>query len=312
MTPELLGTLPSIESFCATFEQGSFTSAARVLGKTPQAASRSVARLERALGVVLFRRTTRALAATDEGRAYYDLCTRALALLATGQQELRGRRRAIAGDVRVSVPSTYGLALLGPALEQLRARLPGVRLELSVTNRNVDFVTEGVDFAVRLGTIRERGLVARKLGDYPLGVFASRAYLAAQGAPRELADLSRHACIGFVMPSSGRVLPWTFLPGPTTFRPSPAYTASEDPLGAIALARAGLGLVQTYDFLVADDVARGTLAEVLIPFKGASRPFSIVYPRTSSLSRAARAVKDLVVEAAGVRERASRNASNKA
>src|SRR5205085_151463 len=128
-----------------------------------------------------------------------------------------------------------------------------------------------------------------------LGVFASPSYLARFGAPKTPDDLERHTCVGFVMPSSGRVLPWILTPGPKSFVPDARYRCSDDPLGLVALARAGVGLIQLYDFLVEDDVTRGSLVEVLAGFRGASRPFSLLYPRAVVPSRAARALIDFIV-----------------
>jgi DNA-binding transcriptional LysR family regulator len=289
------GTLPNIEAFCRTHEAGSFTRAAEILGVTPQAVSRAVARLEKALGVTLFRRTTRHLSATEAGQHYYAVCQRALSLLVEGEREISHQRRAPSGAVRISVPTTYAHRLV-PALPHFAERYPGVAVDLHVANRNVDFVREGYDLAVRMGKIGDGGLVSRSLGSFPLGVFASATYLARAGAPRTPADLDRHACIAFVRPSTGRALPWTFHPEPSRYEPRASYRVGDDALATIALARAGLGLVQTYDFLVAEDVARGTLVEVLHAYRGTSRQFSLIYPQGITQSRAVRAMVGFILE----------------
>jgi len=291
-------TLPNVEAFCRTFEAGSFTRAARLLGVTPQATSRSVARLEAALGVTLFRRTTRSLAPTDEARRYYERCARALAALADGEREIASGRGEVRGRVRVSAPTTWGHHRLVPSLGAFRERFPGVEVDVEIANHVVDFVQGGHHLAIRMGTIRDRTLVARKLGDYPLGVFASPSYVARRGAPKTPDDLADHDCVVFLMPRTGRPLPWSFEPGPAASTPTAAVRAADDPLAAIGLARAGLGLVQTYDFLVEDDVARGLLVPVLAAFRGASRPFSVVHPKGTILSGAARALRAFLVERA--------------
>jgi DNA-binding transcriptional LysR family regulator len=289
------GTLPNVEAFCQTFVTGSFTRAAKVLGVTPQATSRSVARLERTLGVELFRRTTRQLAPTDAARRYYARCVQALHLFAVAEQEAADGHRALEGVVRISAPTTYGHHRLLPSLAAFRDRHPGVRVEVHIANHNVDFVRERFDLAIRMGAIADSALIARKLGDFAIGVYAAPAYLARFGAPRTPAELAQHACIGFVMPSSGRVLPWSFVPGPQRLVPDCAYRCSEDPLGLITLARAGVGVIQLYDFLVEAEVAHGQLVEVLAGFRGRSRPFSLVYPRTPSQPRAVRALVEHIL-----------------
>ncbi len=291
-----LGTLPNLEAFCRSFETGSFSRAAELLGVTPQATSRAVARLEKALGVTLFRRTTRSLAATEAARCYYAACRGALGLLAEGERQLSHQRSSPSGVVRLSLPTSYGHHRLLPALVRFRERHPGVEVELHVSNRNVDFVRDGHDLAIRMGKLEDASLTARKLGDFPVGVFGSPEYLARSGAPARPAELDTHSCIAFVMPSTGRVLPWSFRPEPAAYLPKASYRVGDDVLALVTLARAGLGLIQTYDFLVAQDVARGALVEVLSAHRGASRPFSLIYPRGVTQSRATRAMIEFILE----------------
>ena len=294
----LAGTLPNLEAFCATYETGSFTKAAQVSGVTPQATSRSVARLEQALGVTLFRRTTRSLAPTPAAREYYERCARALALLSDGERQLSKRGGVAEGQVRISVPTTYGHYRLLPALASFAERYPKIKVDVGVSNQNVDLVRDGFDLAIRRGTIRDQTLVARKLGDFTLGVYASSAYLARAGTPKTVDDLARHECVTFVMPSSGRALPWVFAGG-RSIAPSARYRCTEDVLGVISLARAGLGLVQVFDFLVEEHVQRGTLLEVLPHLRGPSRSFCLVYPKPVKPTPAVRAMIDFIVQQAG-------------
>jgi DNA-binding transcriptional LysR family regulator len=292
----LHSTLPNLLTFCAAFELESFSKAARRLGVTPQAASRSVVRLEETLGVTLFRRTTRSVTPTDEARAYYRAAKEALDLLRRAETEMSHQDVTRSGVVRLSAPTTFGHHRLLPALAGFRERYPGVELEIHVGNRNVDFTAEGYDLAIRQGKIQEKGLVARKLGNFSLGVYGAPAYLARRHAPRTPAQLADHSCIAFIMPSTGRILSWTFVPKPRSFVPSAPLRCAEDVLATITLARAGLGLIQTYDFLVEKDVERGMLVEVLRDFRGASRPFSLIYPESPKRSPAARALIDFLLE----------------
>jgi DNA-binding transcriptional LysR family regulator len=292
--PSLAGSLPNLEAFCRTFETGSFTKAARSMSVTPQATSRSVARLEAALGTTLFRRTTRSLAPTDAARDYYDRCVRALALLSDGERALGETGRAAQGRVRISVPTTYGHHRLLPALAGFAERYPGVRVDVSVSNQNVDLIKDGFDLAIRRGKLRDKTLLARKLGQFSMGVYASRSYVARRGAPSTPAELAEHACISFLMPSSGRALPWVFS-GAASFTPDARFRCSEDVLGVVTLARAGVGLVQVFDFVVEDDVARGKLVEVLTDYRGPSHAFTLIYPKLLKPTPAVRAFIDFVV-----------------
>lgn len=292
-------SLPNILSFCRAYEHGSFTRAARSLQVTPAAVSRSVARLEQALGVSLFRRTTRELRPTAEGRAYYEKCSAAVALLAEAERELQAASDEGRGLVRLSVPTTYGLHRLLPRLAGFSQRHPGIELDVQVSNQSADFVREGFDLAIRMGPISDAGLIARKLGDFPIGVFASPAYLRRHGepmAPEELLEPD-HRAIAFLRPRTGLPLPWLFA-GPALELPiRSTLRVLDDPLGAIALARAGEGIAQTYHFLVERELAAGELVELLRDRAGRTRPFSLIYPKTRAKSRPVRAVISFILAA---------------
>jgi DNA-binding transcriptional LysR family regulator len=296
--PALTGSLSNLEAFCATYETGSFTKAAKKLSLTPQAISRSIARLESSLGVTLFRRTTRNLAPTEAARGYYDLSVRAMTLLADGERALLAGRKTPEGRVKISAPTTYGHHRLLPALGDFHARYPGIAVDVNISNQNVDFVREGYDLAIRMGVIEDRTFVCKSLGAFALGVYASPGYLARFGAPASVDDLSLHRCIAFQLPRTGRVLPWAFSPDLESWTPDGFFTCSDDFLAAVSLAKAGVGLVQAYDYLVESEVARGELVEVLREYRGKTRPFSLIFPKSVVITKPMRAMIDFVVATA--------------
>jgi len=149
-----------------------------------------------------------------------------------------------------------------------------------------------------MGELDDAGLIVRRLGAFALGIYASPTYLARHGEPQTADDLARHACITFLLPRTGRVLPWLLGPTADKYIPAASYQCSDDFLAAVTLARAGVGLVQAYDFVVEHDLARGALVEVLRPLRGASRPFSLVYPRDAAVTKATRAMIDFLVATA--------------
>ncbi len=288
-------SLANIEVFCRTFELGNFTLAATDLGITPQAASRAIARLERHLGARLFRRTTRRLEPSDAARAYYERCRQALDLLATSERDVVDTEPAERGIVRISVGNPWGHHRLAPALARFSLAHPMIELVVQIDHRNIDFVRDGFDCAIRVGPVRQPGLIARTLGVHRLGIYASPSYLARKPAPATFEELAHHRCIGFVMPGTGRVLPWLLGAG-VERAPSTALRVHGDPLGAVALARAGAGLIQTYRFAVEREVARGELVEVLAGTGEASRSFALLYPKDIRHGAAARRLIAYLVE----------------
>lgn len=288
--------LGSIELFCLAGELGGFTAAASAAGVTPAAVSRSVARLEARLGVRLFVRSTRQIRLTDAGRVYMEQCRQALTQFADAERMASGQEAQLSGRLRISAPTTYAHFRLLPALPAFRREHPGIRLDLHISNRNIGFADEPFDLAIRVRAPVDSSLIVRHLEDSALVVVAAPAYLAAHGVPRTLADLARHECIQFDLPSSGRRIPWLFRQNgaDVEFEAESSYTVSEDVLGGVTLARAGAGLFQAYRFVVQEYLESGSLVEVLADFGGRSRPYNLLYPHSRFVPPRVRAFIDFL------------------
>ena len=293
--------LGSIEMFCKAAELQGFTAAAQALGVTAAAVSRSVGRLEERLGAKLFTRTTRLMRLTAEGKAYFEQCREALAQIENAERAINGSQAEPSGVLRISVPTTYGHYRVLPVLPQFMAQYPKVRVEVDVGNRNIDFVEDGYDLAIRAGTPTDSRLVARKLEDATFGIFAAPQYLASRGAPQTPAQLQDHDCIAFVMPSTGRGLPWVFRQdGQDMDLPVHSRVSVQgDLLGCLSYAVGGGGLLQAYHFVAQRHVHSGNLVEVLQGYGGRSRPFSILYPHNRHLSAKVRAFVTFLLGQAG-------------
>ncbi|MDQ2822572.1 MAG: LysR family transcriptional regulator [Pseudomonadota bacterium] len=284
--------LGSIEQFCKAAETGGFTSAAEILGLTPAAVSRSISRLEEHLGVRLFLRTTRAVKLTPEGELYWRECRVALEQIAEAERAITGAQTAPSGPLRISVSAAYGTFRLLPLMPKFADLYPQIDIEISISDKIIDFVEEGFDIAIRLGTPQDSRLVAFKLEDAMLGIFGTPGYLAKKGAPRDIDDLAAHDCIQYISPNTGRPLQWLFTDQQGIPLEKPIISRMRvlnDALGAVAWVNAGGGLYQTYQFAVGDSVRRGDLVEVLQKYGGRSRPFSILYPQNRHLSARVRA-----------------------
>lgn len=293
--------LGSIELFCKTAELHSFTAAARAAGLTPAAVSRSVSRLEERLGVRLLVRTTRQVRLTDSGQSYYERCRQAIGQLVEAEREVTGDQQLPTGLVRMSLPTSYGHHRVLPVLAVFRATHPGITLDVQLTNRNIDFAAEGFDLAVRGRTPLDSGMVARKIEDAELVVVATPAYLRRHGRPATLEALQQHECIQFLLPSTGQVTPWLLRRAGRDFDhvTRGGICCSEDILGAVTLARHGAGLLQTYRFIVEDDLKRRSLVAVLPALGGASRPFSVLYPAQRHMPLRLRVLIDFLLTTLG-------------
>lgn len=202
--------LHGLSAFVRAVEAGSFTAAARRLGTTPSAVSKSIARLEARLGVKLFHRSTRAFELTDEGQAYYGR----VASLVRGLEEaaeVLGTPSTAVGTLRISMPSDLARSLLGPVTAILMPRHPRLALEVSVSDQHVDLIREGFDLALRAGQVVDSGLFAKPLADLPLVLVASPDYLERHGVPRTVADLAAHRHVRYRL--AGQVVPIAFADG---------------------------------------------------------------------------------------------------
>ncbi|TDF84161.1 LysR family transcriptional regulator [Pseudomonas sp. H9] len=289
--------LGSIELFCLAAQTSSFTAAAAQAGVTPAAVSRSIARLEERLGVRLFVRTTRQVRLTDSGQRYFERCRQALSQLVDAEREVTGSQAEPSGVLRISMPTPYAHYRLLPRLPQFRQRYPQVRIDVHVSNRNIDFADEGYDLAIRGREPADSNLIARRLEDAELVVVATPAYLRRAGTPQSPYDLHAHECIQFEIPSSGRASSWSFrLEGKTVEIPTTgSYTCLEDFLATVTLVKSGAGLMQAYRFTVQQELDSGQLQEVLSDFGGTSRPFMLIYPHARHVPLRVRAMIDFLL-----------------
>ena len=288
--------LGDVEVFITVVEHGSFTAAAVALSTTPSVLSRAVSRLEVRRGRQLLQRTTRRVGLTEAGRIYLEQARSAFSLLDEAERDGRGQEGDLTGRVRISVPTTFGHYCLPPLLARFSQQYPRVKVELNITNRNVDLIAEGFDLAIRLGQMPDSGFVARKLQDAALLLVASPAYLQRMGMPQTLDELQQHTCLPFIMPRTGRIAPWVFRVGERDVDWLPASTieTSDDVLGVVSLAECGMGICQSYEFIVRERIQRGQLVEVLPQLRGRSRPFSLIYAPHRRQSAATRAMIDLL------------------
>jgi len=249
-------------TFLRVVESGGFTAAAIALGLPTSSVSRSVAKLEEDLGVVLLERTTRRVALTEVGRAYFERVRDALAGLDAATAVALDAAREPHGLVRLAVPADFACAL-APAVTSFRRLYPKIRIELSATARAAELVGEHADLGIVVGRLPDSSLISRRVGEASHHLFAAPSYLDARGAPRALADLARHDAISL----GGGVTAWE-LTGPDGVETVPITSAiAADHLGfVVEMALAGFGVALLPAFSAIAHVASGALVPVLPSF----------------------------------------------
>jgi DNA-binding transcriptional LysR family regulator len=290
--------LHAIEVFAAVAEAGSFAKAARRLRLSPPAATRAVAALEARLGVRLLNRTTRSLGLTEAGRGFLESTRRLLAELEEAERAAAGATATPSGHLRLTAPLTFGRMHLMPVLAAFLREQPKVTATLVTLDRVANLVEEGFDVAVRIAQLPDSTIVARRIGEVRRLLVASPAYLRHRGVPRRPGDLGAHELVAFegMLPGGE----WRFVadgrPGAVAL--APRLTVN-DALGAIMAAERGEGVTGALSYMVAPQLAAGTLVAVLEELAPPPVPVQIVYPQSRLLAAKVRAFVDFAAPRLG-------------
>lgn len=265
-----------LRSFVAVAEAGGFTRAAERLQVPRATVSRRVAQLERNLGVRLFQRTTRSVSLSTAGAALHERVAPSLAALTEAFEGLPEVDDRPAGRLRITAPNDLSTALLPPIVSRFVAEFPAVSVELSVTNSLVDLVAGGFDCALRISTRRltDSSLVAKRIGELPVHLFASKDYLAERAEPRRVTDLAKHACVVVTLQQPLRLENES----KRTTVELRGRIETDDMLFAHQAVRQGLGVGALPAFLAAPDVATGRLRRVLPRWRARSGQLWMLWP----------------------------------
>lgn len=284
-----------LRTFAKVAEVGSFAAAAEALDLSPQLVGKHIQSLEQHLGVRLLNRTTRKQSLTDFGQAYLARAQVILEGVEGAEQLAEVARGRPMGRLRISAPVTFGVHALGPAVVAYMQQYPDVQVDLNLSNSLVDIVEDGYDLVFRTGDLADSGLVARRLGPYPLVLCASPGYLASRPAITHPNDLSRHECLGFA--HSIIRTRWSFRDADGSVLTVPVSSRfmvnQAEPL--LTAAVGGLGLILQPHEMLAAALARGELVEVLPAFVPVSTWINLLYSRDRQLTPKLRSFLDFCV-----------------
>lgn len=284
--------LTAMKLFARAGRVGSFSSAGRELGLSQPSASRLIAALEADVGAALFSRTTRAVTLTDAGATYLERVEAILASLEEADHEARGTGE-LRGVLRVGTSSSFVLREITPRLPKFLSAHPALRVELLSNDRHQDLVTEGIDVAFRFGSLPDSSATARKVIDVPRILAAAPLYLEERGTPLTPSDLAHHAVIigpahlspTFSFRKDGRV-------ASVRVQSQLAVTITE---GAIAGAKAGLGIVASSLISAKAELESGTLVRILSDWDFGSMEVNALFVAGKIIKPAARAFTDFII-----------------
>jgi len=294
--------------FARVVETKSFTRTAETLDLTRGRVTVIVQGLEAHLKTRLLQRTTRSLNLTADGAAYYERCVRVLADIDDLENSFLGKERAPRGKLRVDMPGALGRLIVMPAMGDFQSRYPDIDLMLGLGDKPMDLVQEGIDCVVRIGTLQDSSLVARRVGVYQGVTVASPAYLRESGTPLTLDELANHRTVNYYWGRTGRIMPLTFeVDGRTVDVKMRGALAVNDAEAYLVSALNGLGIVQGARFMAQPYLESGELVEILAQWQPPPLPISAVYPHNRHLSATVRAFVDWIAELFRTHPRMSSN-----
>ncbi|MGH2342381.1 LysR family transcriptional regulator [Segnochrobactraceae bacterium EtOH-i3] len=271
--------LTSMAVFLKAADLGSFAAAADMLGMSPQMVAKHVVSLEDRLGATLLSRTTRRQSLTDIGRAFYDRCRLVLAEVESAEALAHEMRSRPKGVIRVNAPLTFGAFCLTPFVLRYLDRFPETEIELTLSDRFVDPLEEGVEVLIRIGEQEEAGLIAHPLRPYRPIACASPAYLAAHGTPQTPAELMQHSCLAYAYWSPSLPCRWVFSrDGKSEEVAVRGRFRSNDWKALMQAALAGQGIVLGPESVLRPEIAAGRLVRILPDHDGPARPMAVLYP----------------------------------
>lgn len=283
----------TLQLYVRVFDSGSFTRAAQEMGIGQPAVSKQISALEAHLGAPLFVRSPRGLHATAAGYDFYDSAVKLLAGFEEAESRIGRGHVAPAGLVRLAAPPALARMYLVPRLPAFFAQFPDIAVEVSVSERHVDLIKDGIDVALRIGTLKDSSLVARKIGSMHVSTVASPAYLAQHGTPQEPAQLRFHnLVVGY---ANNRALAWRFQTptGPLSVEPN-GNVRFNDAEAVRAAVLAGLGIAHDSQAMFQSDLDEGRVVPLLQSFKPAPRDIHVVTAGDRRLPHRLRVFIDLL------------------
>jgi LysR family transcriptional regulator for bpeEF and oprC len=293
-----LDRIRAMQVFSRVVESHSFAGAAKSLSLPRSTVSRAIQDLEAFLGVSLLQRTTRMLSLTPNGSLYYDHCQRVLNEVESVESALSESIASPRGRLRIDMTPSFARLIVLPAIKVYQRRYPDIDIVLTLSDRTVELIQEGVDCVVRAGIPASSALlVARRVGHFEWVTCASPDYLQMHGIPRSLDDLERHQIIAFHSGRTGRATDWTFIvEGKEHIVRISGNLAVNDTDAYLTCGLEGLGLIRVANFLAAPHLRAGRLVRILPHHMGTSVPLSVIYPQSRHLSSAVRAFADWMGE----------------
>jgi DNA-binding transcriptional LysR family regulator len=287
--------LDAMKVFVVTLDEGSLAAAGRKLGRSPAAVSRAIAFLEERVGTELLHRTTRSIKLSEAGERYVATCRRVLAELEDADVAAAGERAVPRGTLTITAPIISGEVVLRPILDAFLDAYPTVAARVTLMDRHVNLIEEGVDVALRIGHLEDSSMIAMRVGEVRRVVVAAPRYLKQHPRIEQPADLAKHQMITMAHFTNS----WTFAPAPGSSVPRTVQFTprlmTNSTRSAVASAISGLGVTRLFSYQVAGQVQQGELEVVLAACEDPPMPVHVMSPHGRLSLPKVRAFMDFAV-----------------
>ncbi len=289
--------LEGMRLFVRIAELGSFAAVAQQLNVARSVVTRQIAALETHLGTMLIARSTRRMSLTSAGASYLEKCREILNLVEAAETGLTEQRQAPRGDIRITLPFSFGIRQLMPMLGDFMAANPDISLELDFNDRRSNLIEGGFDLAIRIAERLEPGDVARKIGSSRGVIAAAPAYLERHGRPKHPRDLAGHECFGYLLAANSS---WSFVVGgKTQWFPVNSKLKANNGDALLEAAARGLGITYAPTFIAEHAIREGKLEMLLRPFSMPALGIYAIFPSTRYVPHRVRVLVDFIADRIG-------------
>lgn len=288
--------LSYIPTFVKVVERQSFSGAARDLGMTKSAVSKHIQALEEGLRVRLLNRTTRTLALTEEGQIFYDKCTHIVEELESAEQQVHHVNENPSGVLKLNAPTSLGALYLAPMIAEFASLYPDIRIEVDFNDHFIDLIAEGVDVCIRVASLTDSSLIAKKLAPCPFFMAASPSYLAQHGTPRHPDELINHRFIEYSYIE--RLREWRYIDtadGKEKVSPITVNMRANNSQMMRQAAIAGVGILNVPGFIISEDLVQGRLVRIMSGYcNSPERNIYALFPHSRFMSAKVRLFIDFL------------------
>lgn len=278
-----MNKLNLMAAFIAVYEEGSYTAAAKRLGKTKSLVSTQVSQLEELLQSRLITRSTRSIKPTASGASYYEQAKEILDHINDLESRLRDEQHNLVGKLRLSAPTTFGELIIMPFVATLIKKHPELQIDIMLSDRYVDIINEGFDAAIRIGHLEDSSLIANHVSDISVHLCASPEFIKNHGKPTSLDKLSLFPCVFDT--NTRKSSSWEFSTNTGAIKVYPNQIIRvNSALAAACIAKHGSAIAYCPDFAIKEGVDKGDLIPLLTEEHKTQAPIHIIYPHRKHLS----------------------------